>query len=156
MATDQNLNTFFAKLPEGFPLDKDASANAFRTWAKLNERFAGIAIDTASRTNEIATNTTQESLSHLRDLTKVQDAPGEYGQALVNFMQGQVTLTRDTAEAFGKVLGDAREQAAELFSQAGETAKETGEANTKAAVRKTTAKTKQATEKAEETVDENA
>jgi hypothetical protein len=156
MATEQNLNTFFAKLPGGLPIDKDATANAFKSWASFNERFAGIAIDTASRTNEIATNTTQESLSHLRDLTKVHDEPGDYGQAFATYLQGQLTLTRDTAEAFGEVFNHAREQAAELLSQAGETAKDTGEANTRAAARKTTAKAKQAVSNVEETVDENA
>lgn len=155
MAADQNLNTFFAKLPESFPIDKDATANAWKTWANMNERFAGIAIDTATRTNEITNSTTQESLSRLRDLTKVHDEPSEYGQAFVNFMQGQVALSRDTAEALGKVLDEAREQTAELLTQAGEKAKKTSEANTKTAARKTTAKAKQAAEKVEDKVEEN-
>ncbi|WP_111428511.1 hypothetical protein [Rhodobacteraceae bacterium DSL-40] len=154
MATENPLNAFFAKLPEGFPIDKDATAGAWKSWAKLNERLADLAIDTMSRTNEITANSTQESLSRLRDLAKVQEEPAEYSNVLTNYVQGQFTLTRDTAEALGKVFGDARDQATELFSQAGEKAEETAEANTKAAARKTTAKAKQATAKAESAAEE--
>ena len=45
MATENPLNAFFAKLPEGFPIDKDATAGAWKSWAKLNERLADLAID---------------------------------------------------------------------------------------------------------------
>lgn len=159
MATEQSLNTFISKLPESFPIDKDATMNAFKSMAAFNERFAGIAIDTASRTNEITANTTQESLSRLRELTKVHDDASEYGQAFVNFVQGQMNLTRDTAEAYGKVLGDVREQTAELLSQAGDTAKETAEAEVKTAAKKTTSRAKSAAkapEKAVEAAEETA
>jgi hypothetical protein len=156
MTADKTVSTFFAKLPEGFPMDKAATADAWKNWASFNERFAGIAIDTVSRTNEITTNTTQESLSRLRDLTKFREEPGEYSQAYVDFVQGQAALTRDTAEALSKVLEDAREQTAELLSRAGEKAEETGEENVKAATRKTTGKAKETAEKAEKTVEENA
>lgn len=57
MANDKNFTEFFNSLPKAFQIDADATADAFKTWASFNERFAGIAIETASRANEIATST---------------------------------------------------------------------------------------------------
>lgn len=146
MATEQKLSSAMDKLPHAFPIDKDATLGAWKTWTAFNERFAGIAIDTAVRSNEIAANTTRETLSQLRDVTKVYEEPGDYSQAMMHFAQAQVDLTRNTMQEMVKMMQQAKDDAAQLFTEVRDETAEAAEENTKTAVRKTRSQAKKAAE----------
>jgi hypothetical protein len=159
MATEQKISSLLDRMPPAFPMDKDATMGAWKTWTEFNERFAGIALDTAARSNEIVTNTAQETISQLREVTRVYEEPGDYGQALANFTQAQVNLTRDTMEAMMKLMQQAKDDAAQLFTKTGEETAEAAEENVKTAARKTQSQAKKAsseTKKAAEDVTDAA
>lgn len=146
MATEQKLSNALDKLPNAFPIDKGATMGAWKTWTSFNERFAGIAIDTATRSSEIAANTTRETLSQLRDVTKAYEDPSDYSQAMVHFAQSQVDLTRNTMQEVVKLMQQAKDDAAQLFTEAGEETVEAAEKNAKTAARKTRSQAKKAAE----------
>jgi hypothetical protein len=144
MAAEQKVSSVLDRIPNSFPMDKGATLNAWKTWTSFNERFAGIALDTAAKSNEIAAHRAQETIAQLRDITRVYEEPGDYSQAIADFTQAQVNLTRDTMEAYAKLLQQVKDDAAELFTQAGEETAEAAEANAETAVKKTRSQARKA------------
>lgn len=94
--------------------------NVFKTWASFNERMSTIAIDAMTKSTEIATEATQQSLSNLRDITAVRDEPAEYGQAYSDFVQKQADLLMRTGQSLGEVSQKAGSETSELASTTGE------------------------------------
>ena len=86
----------------------------------MNERMASIAIHAGTRANDIASETTKEALSNMRDLTKVRDAVSEYGNAYTDFVMKQAELFTRTAQNYSNETQKVGIKAAELASEAGE------------------------------------
>ncbi|MBM9593394.1 hypothetical protein [Roseitranquillus sediminis] len=138
MTNPQDFTELFAKLNPGFA--NGPAADVWKTWATFGERFSNIAIEAASKSNEIASASTNETIARLRDVTTVRDEPADYAQAVAAFSQAQIELSRRTAEAFGGVVKQAQTDTAELFTATGERVAQSVAANTDAAVSKTAAK----------------
>ncbi|MEP3329844.1 YebC/PmpR family DNA-binding transcriptional regulator [Sedimentitalea sp.] len=80
--------------------DPQGYQGVFKTWASMNERMASIAIDAGTRANDIASETTKEALSNMRDLTKVRDEVSEYGNAYKDFVKKQAELFTRAAQNY--------------------------------------------------------
>lgn len=148
MADTRKVTDLFARLPNGFPVDKDAASDAWKTFASFNERFAGIAFDAASKSTDLAANSTQETISQLRDVTQVRDEPQDYVQALTDFAQAQFELSRRTAEAFGNLLQQTQTDTTELVGKTAERVSGDAAETAETAADKTAEKTKRAANKA--------
>lgn len=118
MTNVPNFATLFSSMPNGFPVDKEAGMKVWKTWASVNERFPGIVRNMATRSNEVATASAQETFAQLRDLTTGLKEPKEFAQALTTFTQAQMDRTRRSAEAFGTILKESQAEAVELFTKA--------------------------------------
>ncbi|TCS59037.1 phasin protein [Primorskyibacter sedentarius] len=94
--------------------------SVFKTWASMNERMASIAIHAGTRANDIASETTKEALSNMRDLTKVRDAVSEYGNAYKDFVKKQAELFTRAAQNYSNETQRVGTKAAELASKSGE------------------------------------
>ncbi|MHA6324560.1 phasin family protein [Roseivivax sp. CAU 1753] len=119
--------------------DTRAFEEAFKTVAEYNERFAGIAVEAASKSTDIARNTTQEAIANLREVTTVRKDPADYTKAVTDFMQKQMDLMTRAAQSFGDVTQTAGTETTELASKAGEEMSEKVSANANEAVEKATA-----------------
>ena len=100
--------------------DPQGYQDVFKTWAHMKERVAGMLVDAASRITEIASGTTQDALSNIREVNQVRDEPAEYGQAVSDFAQKQMDLFMRTTQAYADVSQKTASQASELASEAGQ------------------------------------
>lgn len=124
MANAQDFTAFFKDAP--FTLDTKAANDAFKTWAAFNERFSGIAVEAASKSNEIVAASVKETLALLRTVTTVQDAPADYAKVVSDFGTKQGELTTKQFEALGDVAKRAQSDVTELLVTTGKKAAEEG------------------------------
>jgi len=95
--------------------------SVFKTWANMNERVTSILVDAGQRSTEITSETTNETLANLREMTQVRDEAADYGQAYSDFVQKQMDLAMRTVQAFADVSQKTGAEASQLASEAGET-----------------------------------
>ena len=100
--------------------DPQGYQDVFKTWASMNERMASIAVDAGTRATDIASETTKEAISNMRDLTKVRDDVSEYGTAYTDFMKKQTELFTQAAQSYSNETQKVGTDAAELASKSGE------------------------------------
>ena len=154
--TTQNTQTAMFDIQSLF--DPKGSQDLFETMASMNERMTAIFVDAGTRSVEIMTATTKQSLSNLRDVAQVREEPADYAKAYSEFAQKQMDLLKRSAQDVGEVTQKAGTETQELTSEVGEevngkvaaSAKEAGEkftANAKEASERLTASTKEATGK---------
>ena len=94
--------------------------SVLKTWANMNERVTAMLVDAGHRSTEITSETANEALTNLRDVTQVRDEPAEYGQAYSDFVQKQMDLAMRTVQAYADVTQRTGSKASELASEAGE------------------------------------
>ncbi len=135
-----NLNDF----TKAFAVDPKTFEDGFKTWASFGEQVSGITLDAAAKSNAIATQSAEETIANLRDVTVVRDDPAAYGLAFADFAQKQVELALRTAQAFGGIVRNAQQSTGELMSKAAEQATGTAAANVNRATRKTASAAKNA------------
>ena len=148
MNTAQDFTKFFRQLPTGLQLDGSAATDAMKIWGTFGERLSGIALEAATRSNEIATASATETFARVGDVTKVRDEPSEYAQTAAGYFQGQFELSRRTAEAFAGVVQKAQADTVELVGTTGQRATDQGGAAAESKATTTAAKTKRASKAA--------
>ena len=124
--------------------DPKGYQDVFQTWARMNERMTGMMVDAASRTTEIASGTTQDALSNIREVAQVRDEPAEYGQAYSDFVQKQTELFTRTAQAYAEVSQKTASEVGELASEAGQQIGDKAAANAQGAADKANSAAKKA------------
>lgn len=139
MTNVQDFTKFFANIPTEFTVDPKVAGDAWKIWANFGEGFSGIALQAATKSNEIAVASTREALSRFRDISKVREEPTEYAQAFSDFAQAQLDNSRRVAEAFGDVVQQAQTKATDLVTTTADRFAQTGVA-VAPATRKTPAK----------------
>ncbi len=92
----------------------------FKTWAIMNERMASIATESGTRAIDIASETTKEALSNMRDLTQVRDEVSEYGGACTDFVKKQTELFTRAAQSYSNETQKAGTETNELATKTGE------------------------------------
>lgn len=124
MANTQDFTAFFKDVP--FAFDAAVVTDAWKTSATFGERFSAIALDAASKSNDITTNTVKETLAQLRTVTKVQDEPADYAKVFSDFGAAQAELLKAHFEALGEIAKLAQSDASELLSTTGQQITEQG------------------------------
>lgn len=124
MTNTQDFNNFFKTVPTA--VDTAAMTDAWKTWATFGERFSAIAVDAASKSNDITANTVKETLALLRTVTKVQGEPTDYTKVLADFGAAQSELAKTHFEALGDVAKLAQNDATELLTTTGQHITEQG------------------------------
>ena len=100
--------------------DLQGYQDVFKTWSSMNERMASIAIEAGTRATDIASATTKEALSNLRDLTQVRDDVSQYASAYTDFVKKQTELFTRTAQSYSNETQKVGTETAEFASRAGE------------------------------------
>ncbi|EPX84980.1 phasin family protein [Salipiger mucosus] len=119
MATQTDFTKFFADMPNMF--DTKAFGDSLKTFADMNEKMTGIAVDTAAKTTDIMTSSAQETFGNMRKLTAVRTNPADYGPAMTDFAQAQMQVAQKASEAFSQVAQSAGGQFTDVTAKAGET-----------------------------------
>lgn len=100
--------------------DPQGYQDVFKTWASMNERMASIAVEAGTRATEIASETTREALSNMRDLTKARDEVSGYGSAYADFVKKQAELFTRAAHSYSTETQKVGTETVDLASRAGE------------------------------------
>lgn len=131
--TDTTANVF-KDIPN--VLETGALRDGFRAWASFGSRLSGLTLDVASKSTDITTEASMETISNLRNITTVRDDASDYAKVYSGFMQTQLDLSRRTAEAFFGLAQKAGTDASELVSEAGDSLTGTATANANEAASK--------------------
>lgn len=116
-----------------FPVDLGAYQDAFKSSAEFNEKLSVIAFDAVSRTTDIATALTKDTLAGLGQLTKAKADVTEYAKAASDFFTAQSEVLSGHMTAFGEIVKRANMDAADVVMAAGKTFSEDASAAVKKA-----------------------
>ena len=81
MANTQDFTAMMKDMMGAFPVDTAAMEDAFKTTATLNEKLSSVAIDAATKSSEISTKWTKDTLSKMADISKAKAEPAEKKEA---------------------------------------------------------------------------
>ena len=124
--------------------DPQGYRDVFRTFASVNERLTGVMVDAATKTTEIAHETTQEALGNVREMAQVRDEPADYGKAYSDFVQKQMDLVGRTARSYADVSQKSATEVTETVSEAGQQIGDKAAANAEGAADRATSAAKKA------------
>ena len=115
---DQNIEAAANQMQNLFrPL---GNQDMLKTFANMNERITAIIVEAGTRSIDIMSETTKESLSNLSEATQVRDELADYSKAYSEFAQKQMDLLKRSAQEIGEVARMAGTETTELTSNAGE------------------------------------
>ena len=124
--------------------DPQGYQDVFKTWASFNERLTGVMVDAATKTADIAHETTQEALGNVREVSQVRDEPADYGKAYTDFVQKQMDLVSRTAQSYADVSQKSATEVTETVSEAGQKIGDKATAKAEGAADKATSAAKKA------------
>ncbi|MGY3436431.1 MULTISPECIES: phasin family protein [unclassified Marinovum] len=116
--TTQNTQTAMFDIQNLF--NPKGSQDLFKSVASMNERMTAIFVEAGTRSVEIMTATTKQSLSNLSEVAQVREEPAEYTKAYSEFAQKQMDLLKRSAQEVGEVNQKAGTETQELISEVGE------------------------------------
>ena len=134
MAKTDTTSALFPEIPTLF--GAGAFGDGWKTWASFGSRLSGLTLETASKSTDIATDASKETISNLRFVTTIRDGAPDYAKAYGGFVQTQMDLTRRTAEALFGLARMAGTEASELLFEAGGSLTETATASANEAASK--------------------
>ena len=106
---------------KNMPVDLDALKEQFKGNAEVGEKLAQAALEAAERSNELSSKWTQETLSNVGSVAKVQEDPSAYTKAMTDFAATQGEMATANLTAFAEIAKTLQEQTIEILMSAGKT-----------------------------------
>lgn len=144
MAKAQDMTAVLKDMMGAFPVDTSALDDAFKNTAALNEKLANVALDAASKSSEISSKWTNDTLSKLSDMSKAKAEPADYAKAMTDFASAQAEVAAENMAAFAEVAKKVQTETVELMMSASKEATEEATAAVKKATADATAAAKKA------------
>jgi hypothetical protein len=144
MANTQDFTAMMKDMMGAFPVDTAAMEDAFKTTATLNEKLSTVAIDAATKSSEISTKWTKDTLSKMADISKAKAEPADYAKAMTDFASAQAEMAAEHMAAFAEVAKKVQMDTVELMMAAGKDFSEEATAAVKKATAEATATAKKA------------
>ncbi|MBO6866624.1 MAG: phasin, PhaP [Pseudomonadota bacterium] len=144
MANTQDFTAMMKDMMGAFPVDTAAMEDAFKTTATLNEKLSTVAIDAATKSSEISTKWTKDTLSKMSDISKAKAEPADYAKAMTDFASAQAEMAAEHMAAFAEVAKKVQMDTVELMMAAGKDFSEEATAAVKKATAEATATAKKA------------
>ena len=144
MAQTQDFTAMMKDMMGAFPVDTAAMEDAFKTTATLNEKLSSVAIDAATKSSEISTKWTKDTLSKMADISKAKAEPADYAKAMTDFASAQAEMAAEHMAAFAEVAKKVQMDTVELMMAAGKDFSEEATAAVKKAATEATATAKKA------------
>ncbi len=144
MANTQDFTAMMKDMMGAFPVDTAAMEDAFKTTATLNEKLSTVAIDAATKSSEISTKWTKDTLSKMSDISKAKAEPADYAKAMTDFASAQAEMAAEHMAAFAEVAKKVQMDTVELMMAAGKDFSEEATAAVKKAATEATATAKKA------------
>ena len=144
MAKTNDVTKMMQDMMAAFPIDATAMQDAYKTSAALGEKMAHVALEAASKSTEISSAWTKDTLSKIGEVAKVKEEPTDYTKAMTDYASAQAEMTAETMAAFAEVAKKVQMETVELMLAAGKDFSE----DATAAVKKATAEVTSAAKKA--------
>ena len=144
MANTQDFTAMMKDMMGAFPVDTTAMEDAFKTTATLNEKLSSVAIDAATKSSEISTKWTKDTLAKMADISKAKAEPADYAKAMTDFASAQAEMAAEHMAAFAEVAKKVQMDTVELMMAAGKDFSEEATAAVKKAATEATATAKKA------------
>ena len=144
MANTQDFTAMMKDMMGAFPVDTTAMEDAFKTTATLNEKLSSVAIDAATKSSEISTKWTKDTLAKMADISKAKAEPADYAKAMTDFASAQAEMAAEHMAAFAEVAKKVQMDTVELMMAAGKDFSEEATAAVKKATTEATATAKKA------------
>lgn len=136
--TAQDVTAMMKDMMGAVPVDTAALEGAFKNQADLNEKLSNVALEAATKSAELSTKWTQDTLAKLGDVSKAKAQPADYAQAVTDFATAQQSVVSENLAAFAEIAKKAQSETVELMMAAGKSF----QAEASAAVQKATAAAK--------------
>ncbi|MEM6309118.1 MAG: phasin family protein [Pseudomonadota bacterium] len=144
MAQTQDFTAVFKDMMGAFPVDTKAMEDAFKTTATLNEKLSKVALEAATKSTDLSTKWTKDTLSKIGDMSKVKKEPADYAKAMTDFASASAEVAAENMAAFAEIAKKVQMETVELMMAAGKDLQE----ETSAAVKKATTEATAAVKKA--------
>lgn len=145
MTKTQDMTAMMKDMMGAFPVDTKAMEDAFKTSATMSEKLSGVALEAASKSTEISTKWTQDTLAKLTEMSKAKAEPADYAKAMTDFASAQAEVAAENMAAFAEVAKKVQMDTVELLMAAGKDFSEDATAAVKKATDELTATAKKAT-----------
>ena len=148
MATTQDFGSMMKDMMGAFPVDTKSFEDSFKTTATLNEKLSGVVLEAATKSTDLSTKWTKDTLAKMTELSKVKAEPADYAKAMSDFATASAEMAAEHMAAFAEIAKKAQTETVELMMAAGkDMAEETSAAVQKAAKDSTAAAKKAAAAK---------
>lgn len=144
-AKAQDVTALLKDMMGAFPVDTSALEDVFKTQATLNEKLSNVALEAASKSTEISSKWTKDTLAKLAELSKAKSEPADYAKAMTDFASAQAEVAAENVAAFAEIAKKVQMETVELMMAAGKEFSEEASAAVKKATSDATAATKKAT-----------
>jgi len=144
-AKAQDVTALLKDVMGAFPVDTAVLEDAFKTQATLNEKLSAVALDAASKSTEISSKWTKDTLAKLAELSKAKSEPADYAKAMTDFASAQAEVAAENVAAFAEIAKKVQMETVELMMAAGKEFTEEASAAVKKATNDATAAAKKAT-----------
>ncbi|TNF18725.1 MAG: phasin, PhaP [Rhodobacteraceae bacterium] len=144
-AKAQDVTALLKDVMGAFPVDTAVMEDAFKTQATLNEKLSAVALDAASKSTEISSKWTKDTLAKLAELSKAKSEPADYAKAMTDFASAQAEVAAENVAAFAEIAKKVQMETVELMMAAGKEFGEEASNAVKKATNDATAAAKKAT-----------
>lgn len=144
-AKAQDVTALLKDVMGAFPVDTAVLEDAFKTQATLNEKLSAVALDAASKSTEISSKWTKDTLAKLAELSKAKSEPADYAKAMTDFASAQAEVAAENVAAFAEIAKKVQMETVELMMAAGKEFSEEASNAVKKATNDATAAAKKAT-----------
>lgn len=144
-AKAQDVTALLKDVMGAFPVDTAVLEDAFKTQASLNEKLSAVALDAASKSTELSSKWTKDTLAKLAELSKAKSEPADYATAMTDFASAQAEVAAENVAAFAEIAKKVQMETVELMMAAGKEFSEEASAAVKKATTDASAAAKKAT-----------
>ena len=147
MAKTQDFTAVMKDMMGAFPVDTAAMQDAFKTSATLSEKMSKVALEAATKSNDLSSKWTKDTLAKVTELTKVKEDPADYTKAMTDFASTAAESAAEHMAAFAEIAKKVQMETVELMMAAGKDAAEEATAAVKKATTEVTTAAKKAAAK---------
>ncbi|WP_424984760.1 phasin family protein [Microbulbifer sp. S227A] len=147
MANTQDFTAVMKDMMGSFPVDTKAMEEAFKTQATLNEKLSAVALDAASKSAELSSKWTKDTIAKLGEVSKAKAEPADYAKAATDFASASAEVAAENLAAFAEIAKKVQTETVELLMAAGKDITEDATAAVKKATSDVTAAAKKAAAK---------
>jgi len=147
MAKAQDFTVVMKDMMGAFPVDTAAMQDAFKTSATLSEKMSKVALEAATKSNDLSSKWTKDTLAKVTELTKVKADPADYTKAMTDFASTAAETAAENMAAFAEIAKKVQMETVELMMAAGKDAAEEATAAVKKATNDVTTAAKKAAAK---------